>query len=85
MLLLILLECGKKCNLDEFIVQGRGGKGLKLGRPIAGAELVNDEDILLLVGSPNNICIKAADIVTQGRTTLGVKLAKNEINKVVKL
>jgi len=76
---------GKKCKLDEFVIQGRGGKGLKTGCKIAGAELVTDEDNLLLIGKPNSICISATELVTQGRNTIGTKLAKNNINKVVKI
>jgi len=74
---------GKRCALNEFNIQGRGGKGVKLGTEIAGAVLVNNEDNLLLVGKPNSICISCSDISTQGRTTLGVKLAQNEIKNVV--
>lgn len=76
---------GKRCELSEFSCQGRGGKGLKTGQEIVGAELVADEDNLLLVGNPNSICIEANEITTQGRTTIGVKLAQNEIRNVVRL
>ncbi len=76
---------GKRCELSEFSCQGRGGKGLKTGQEIVGAELVADEDNLLLVGNPNSICIEASEITTQGRTTIGVKLAQNEIRNVVRL
>lgn len=76
---------GKKCRLTEFINQGRGGKGLKTGHELAGAKLVTDEDNLLLVGTPNSICISTAEIPIQGKSTLGVKIAKNHINKVVKM
>lgn len=76
---------GKKCELTEFTNQGRGGKGLKTGHELAGVALVTDEDNLLLVGKPNSICISATEMTVQGRTTLGTKLAKNNINKVVKL
>ena len=74
---------GKKSSLDEFSSQGRGGKGLKLGSEIAGAALINDEDNLLLLGKPNSICISCAEMPVQGRATLGVKLAQNEIKNVV--
>ena len=76
---------GKKCRLTEFINQGRGGKGLKTGHELAGAKLVTNEDNLLLVGTPNSICISTAEIPIQGKSTLGVKIAKNHINKVVKM
>ena len=76
---------GKRCKIDEFIIQGRGGKGLKTGCKIAGAELVTEEDNLLLMGKPNSICISATELVVQGRNTIGIKLAKNNIDKVVKI
>ncbi len=76
---------GKRCKIDEFIIQGRGGKGLKTGCKIAGAELVTEEDNLLLMGKPNSICISTTELVIQGRNTIGTKLAKNNIDKVVKI
>ena len=74
---------GKKCSLDEFTPQGRGGKGLKLGAEIAGAAMIGAEDNLLLIGKPNSICIDSSELPLQGRATLGVKLAQNEIKNVV--
>ena len=76
---------GKRCKIDEFIIQGRGGKGLKTGCKIVGAELATEEDNLLLIGKPNSICISATELVVQGRNTIGTKLAKNNIDKVVKI
>lgn len=75
---------GKKCKIDEFTIQGRGGKGLKLGQDLAGAALVGDEDNLLLVGKPNSICIESKELPTQGRVTMGVKILQNEVKSVVK-
>lgn len=74
---------GKKCNLSEFASQGRGGKGLKLGAEIAGATMIAPDDGLLLIGKPNSICIAATDLPLQGRATIGVKLAQNEIKSVI--
>ena len=74
---------GKKCKVNEFTLQGRGGKGLKLNAEIAGATMIGSEDSILLIGKPNSICIGAGDIPEQGRTTLGVKLAKNAVKNVV--
>ena len=76
---------GKKCEQSEFTNQGRGGKGLKTGHQLAGAELVTDEDALLLVGKPNSICIAATELSVLSRNALGTKLAKNEIYKIVKI
>ena len=78
---------GKKTKLDEFPVQGRGGKGLKCsGDEIVGASLISDEDSILLVGIPNSICFSAKDVPILGRVSMGNAMIKNSIiKKVVKL
>ena len=76
---------GKISSLSDFTIQGRGGKGVKLGQEIAGTELVQKEDNLLLIGSPNSICINVNELPIQGRTTIGVKVAQNQIKKIVKI
>lgn len=77
----------RKTSLDEFPIQGRNGKGLKIGSgELAGAALVNDEDNLLIVGSPNSICISATEIPLLARTALGNIMIKNStIRSVIKL
>lgn len=74
---------GKKSPLSEFTLQGRGGKGLKIGQELAGAALIGADDSLLLVGKPNSICIGSEELPSQGRATIGVKLVQNEIKNVV--
>lgn len=78
---------GKKTTLDEFPVQGRGGKGLKCsGDELIGATLVSDEDNILLVGVPNSICFSTKDIPLLGRASMGNSMIKNSIiKKAVKL
>ena len=77
----------RKTALDEFPVQGRNGKGLKVGSgELAGAALVSDDDNILIIGSPNTICIAAIDIPLLGRTTQGNIMIKNStIKAVIKL
>ena len=77
----------KKTKLDEYPIQGRGGKGLKCsGNEIIGVELVDDTDNILLVGVPNSICISAKDIPDLGRISLGNQMIKNSlVKKVVKI
>ena len=77
----------RKTALDEFPVQGRNGKGLKVGSgELAGAALVSDDDNILIIGSPNTICIAATDIPLLGRTTQGNIMIKNStIKAVIKL
>jgi DNA gyrase subunit A len=74
----------RKTLLDEFPVQGRGGKGLKIGSgELSGAVLVSDDDNILIVGSPNSLCISATDIPLLGRTALGNVMIKNSIIRSV--
>lgn len=77
----------RKTSLEEFPVQGRGGKGLKVGaNGLVGAALVSDEDNLFIVGSPNSICVSAMEIPLLGRTAQGNVMIKNSsIKGVIKL
>lgn len=77
----------RKTPLDEFPVQGRGGKGLKIGSgELAGAALISKEDNLLIVGKPNSICISAEEVPLLGRTAAGNIMIKNStIISVIKL
>lgn len=80
---------GKKIPIQNFTVQGRGGKGVKVcakNSTIAGAVVLTDKDAVLVNGTPNSICIEAADLPTMDRTTIGNVLIKDsKIVKVVKL
>lgn len=77
----------KKTPLSEFPVQGRGGKGLKIGGGnIVGAALISDEDNILIVGSPNSICISAVEIPQLGRVASGNVMIKNStVKRIVKI
>ena len=77
----------RKTSLEEFPVQGRGGKGLKVGAgELVGAALISDEDNILIVGAPNSICISATEIPLLTRTSMGNIMIKNSIIKsVIKL
>lgn len=83
---------GKKTSLNEFPVQGRGGKGLAIYKPsevsgeLVGAEMVSNEDNILLIGNYTNLCISAKDIPLIGRTGTGNILMKNnKVMSVVKI
>lgn len=72
---------GKKCYLNNFTTQKRGGKGIRCHKitdktgDIAGVILLNlDDDIMMISKSGDMIRISARDVSTQGRNTLGVKL-----------
>ena len=82
---------GKKVALEEFPLQGRGGKGVYAHKPsemtgkIAGAAMVDNEDNILVVGKPNSICISAEDMPTTGRAAAGNIVIKNEVKHIVKI
>ena len=82
---------GKKTRLDEFPLQGRGGKGVFCYKPtdstglVVGAEMIDKDDNILLVGRPNSICISAQDIPLLTRLSIGNIMIKNHIISTVKL
>ncbi len=72
---------GKRTETEEFSSRHRGGKGVKIYRItektgyVVGVAKVNDRDELMLINSDGVILrIRIADISTQKRVTLGVKL-----------
>jgi DNA gyrase subunit A len=81
----------KKCLLEEFPLQQRGGKGVMVYKPsgitgnIAGALMIDDEDNILLVGKPNSICIKATEIPLLNRISMGNIMVKSNVISAVKL
>lgn len=80
---------GKRTALIEYPIQGRAGKGLLTiakEQEIVGAELVSNNDFLLLIGRPNSICISAVDIPTLLRVSAGNMMIKgSKLTKVIKL
>ena len=82
---------GKKMELSEIPKQKRGGKGLVCYKTsdasgtIVGATLVNDSDLVLLVGNKNSICISAKEIPTLGRSSVGNQLLKGNVSSVSKV
>ena len=77
---------GKKMELSDFPLQGRGGKGIIIykGADIVGSEMIAAEDNLLLVGD-KTLCISTKDIPMLGKTAVGNILIKGNVSKVVKL
>ena len=81
---------GKRTSIKEFTIQGRGGKGLVIYKPsasfgkIAGATTVSKNDIILLTGQPNSICIAATDLPLLTRTSFGNIMVKSNISSIVK-
>ena len=83
---------GKKTSLTELPLQARGGKGTYIYKPtpttgeLVGAEMISDEDNILLVGNYSTICISAKEIPLVGKSGIGNILIKNnKILSVVKI
>lgn len=80
---------GKKTTLSEFPVQARGGKGTCIYKPtdstgdLVGAEMLSDDDNILIVGNYSTICISAKDVPSIGKAGIGNILIKN--NKVMSI
>ena len=74
---------GKKINLKEFVLQGRGGIGISVYKDheIVGAAMLSDEDNILISGINSSICISAKDIPESSKLSAGNILIKS--NKVV--
>ncbi|RZD17101.1 MAG: DNA gyrase subunit A [Candidatus Acididesulfobacter guangdongensis] len=72
---------GKKTTMTEFRKQNRGGSGLiaiktgkRNGNVIAVLKVKEDNDIILITSSGRIIRIKASNLRSIGRNTMGVKL-----------
>jgi len=82
---------GKKLNLADFPLQGRGGKGttcykLDPGVRIVGAAMLSDEDNILVSGTKSSICISAKDVPLQTKPSQGSIIVKNNlVNSITKL
>ena len=78
---------GKKVELKEIPIQKRAGKGLICYKPtaatglVAAAALVSNDDSLLICGDKNSLCLKASEIPSLGRASIGNQLIKT--NKVL--
>ena len=74
---------GKRTTIDQYRIQGRGGKGIQAMRltnrtgKIVGAAMVSPEDAVLLMNTSGvAIRIAASQISLIGRTTQGVTLMR---------
>lgn len=72
---------GKKVDYKNFAAKGRGGKGMayikvsdKNGHAIAIKSVLATDDIIIASKDGMTIRLKAKDVSTQGRSTVGVRL-----------
>lgn len=74
---------GRKTKISEFPMQNRAGKGTIAYKPtqtsgvVKAATLLDDDDIVLIIGDLTSICIKAVDIPSLGKISTGNILIKN--------
>ncbi len=83
---------GKKVQQKELTLQKRAGKGLICYKvsdafgTVSCAQLISDEDNVLLVGNKNSVCISATEIPETGRLAFGnIVLKENNILSVSKV
>lgn len=84
---------GKRTDLSEYSLQGRAGKGVKVGvlndktGNVVNLKLVDPEsdDLIIIADNGITIRVKAGDVSKMGRNTQGVKIMrmKDENSKVV--
>ena len=83
---------GKKIALSDIPLQKRSGKGVigykdnTISGHATAAQLINNEDTVLLIGDKTSICLLAKEIPDTGRTALGnIMLKNNNILSVSKV
>ncbi|MCH7822898.1 MAG: DNA gyrase subunit A [Proteobacteria bacterium] len=74
---------GKRTEIADFPVQGRGGQGViaiqtsdRNGRTVGSAQVLDDDEIMLISSNGTLIRTPVADISVQGRNTQGVRLIR---------
>lgn len=73
---------GKKVSLEDFPLQGRGGKGTICSKSsIIKGLMISNEDNILICGNKSSICISAKDIPLLSKISQGNILLKD--NKVL--
>lgn len=81
---------GKRTSLRSYPIQNRGGKGIKTYKitektgKVSCACVVNENNDVMLINSNGiGIRIKTSDISKIGRSSLGVKLMKTNLNEKI--
>jgi len=79
------LGFGKRTEIEEYRVQGRGGKGIinvkttpKNGKVVSIMRVQDDSDVLVMTANGKLIRVRASDIRAVGRATQGVRLINLE-------
>ena len=76
---------GKRTEIDEFPVQGRGGQGViaiqtteRNGRTVGAIQVRDDDEVMLISSSGTLVRTPVSDISIIGRNTQGVTLIRVE-------
>ncbi|MDH5312182.1 MAG: DNA gyrase subunit A, partial [Gammaproteobacteria bacterium] len=76
---------GKRTDVDEFPVQGRGGQGViaiqttdRNGRTVGALQVGDDDEIMLISSAGTLVRTPVSDISVIGRNTQGVRLIRLE-------
>ncbi|MDH3546404.1 MAG: DNA gyrase subunit A [Gammaproteobacteria bacterium] len=76
---------GKRTDVADFPIQGRGGQGViaiqtspRNGRTVGAAQVLEDDEIMLISSNGTLVRTPVADISIQGRNTQGVRLIRVE-------
>jgi DNA gyrase subunit A len=74
---------GKRTEIDDFPVQGRGGQGViaiqtseRNGRTVGAAQVGEEDEIMLISSNGTLVRTAVSDISVQGRNTQGVRLIR---------
>lgn len=87
---------GKRSDLEDYRITGRGGKGVKTlnvtektGKLVSIKDVTDDDDLMIINKSGITIRMSVADLRVMGRATQGVRLIKmketDEIASVAKV
>ena len=83
---------GKKITQSDLTFQKRNGKGLScykcnaVNGNLSTAQLISDEDTVLIIGNKNSVCLSAKEIPQYGRPAAGdIVLKNNHILSVSKI
>ena len=76
---------GKRCRVEDYRLQSRGGKGVKAGSfnektgKLVGLKLIGaDENIMIITANGTIIRVASSDISSIGRATQGVRVMRTE-------
>jgi DNA gyrase subunit A len=76
---------GKRTDMDEFSLQGRGGQGViaiqtteRNGRTVGALQVMEDDEIMLISSTGTLVRTPVKDISIIGRNTQGVRLIRVE-------